>query len=155
LGADVGATLRAALFDRGWVDFAVESVSSERAHTAAGVFDRKGQRETNAREEQPGWEGSVLVRRRGTLVFPVDVDLILDDGTRKREHWDGAGDSIRLQWHGPQGLIGAIVDPEDRIAIDANLLNNRASAPGESLVPWRTMERVTYWMQLAIDLVSP
>ena len=44
LGDRAAATLRAALFDKGWVDYAVEDVWSRRAETAAGVFETGGKR---------------------------------------------------------------------------------------------------------------
>jgi hypothetical protein len=159
IGDDAATTLRAALFERGWVDYAVDGVTSDRAHAPAGAFDRGAERVTvGDGEAAPGgdaWEGSVLVRRRGTLTFPVDVDLVLDDGTTRRRHWDGAGDSIRIPWQGATSLRAAVVDPEDRIAIDENLENNRAAAPDRSVHAWGVFERVTYWMQLALDAVSP
>jgi hypothetical protein len=155
LGERPAATLRAALFDRGWVDFTVENVTSERAHTAAGVFDRPGPRRTETRGDQAGWQGSVLVRRRGTLTFPVEVELIASDGARHREHWEGDGESLRIPWHGAAPLIAAVVDPDDRVAIDANLENNRSAAAGEAQSAARVLERSIYWMQLALDAVSP
>ena len=122
LGPGVAATLRTALFDRGWVDFAIDSVVS---HEASG-----GATGT--------WEGSVIVRRRGTLSFPVDVDLVLADGTRRRETWDGSGDWKRIEWRGPVPLAGAVVDPDDRVMIDANLENNHGAAADAGHGAWRT-----------------
>jgi hypothetical protein len=148
LGEDAAATLRTGLFDRGWVDYAVEGVSTEEGSSAAGVA---------ARQARPAlaWDGSALVRRRGTLSFPVDVELELEDGSTRREHWDGRGDSFRVRWHGPERLAAVTVDPDDRIGIDADLGNNRASVRNTRPWPWRWFERTTYWMELALDLVSP
>jgi hypothetical protein len=157
LGARAAATLRAALFEKGWVDYAIDGVWNERAKSPAGVFDREGKREKVGAEDQPGWECSVLVRRRGTLVFPVDVDLVFADGTKRRERWDGEGESKRFVWRGPAALRGAVVDPDDRVTIDANLENNHGAARGGAAgggAP-RTLERATYYLQLALQAVSP
>jgi hypothetical protein len=53
-------------------------------------------------------------------------------------------------------LRSAIVDPDDRVEIDSNLENNRASAGGPvgPIAP-RTFERTLYWMQLALQSLSP
>jgi hypothetical protein len=155
LGADVASTLRSALFDRGWVDYAVDRVRSERAQSPAGTFDRDGKRETVTREDQGGWDGSVLVRRRGTLVFPVDVELELEDGTTRREHWDGEGESTRIAWHGPAALVAAVVDPDDRVLVDSNPENNRGAAPDARRRAPRVLERVGYWAELALQTVAP
>jgi hypothetical protein len=157
LGAGVAATLHTALFDKGWVDYVVDGVWSARARRAGGVFDRGGKRD----KVEPGesdaeeWENSVTVRRRGTLSFPVEIELVMADGTKRRERWDGEGTSRTIAWRGAIALRGATVDPDDRVMIDSNLENNRASVPGGGGGAPRTLERVTYWMQLAVQAVAP
>jgi hypothetical protein len=77
------------------------------------------------------------------------------DGTRRRERWSGEGDSTRLSWHDAVAVRSAIVDPDDRVLVDYDLANNRASAMGHGGGGARTLERATYWMQLALQAVSP
>jgi hypothetical protein len=154
MGAHVAGTMRAALFDKGWVDYVVEGAWSRRARSAAGVFDRDGSRETVKPADAEGWDGAVLVRRRGTLSFPVDVELYFDDGTSRRERWDGEGESKRFAWRGPAALRGAVVDPDGRVLIDASLENNHRGVDGGGGAP-RTLERGTYWLQLLLQTVSP
>jgi len=137
LGPGVAATLRAALFDKGWIDFAVERVRSERA--------------THGSE----YESSVLVRRRGTLVFPVDLELVFADGRRRRESWDGTGDWKLFESMDPVALAGAVVDPDERIVIDASIENNHASTADGGGRARRTLERLTYLFELALQTVSP
>jgi hypothetical protein len=127
MGPEIAATLRTALFEKGWVDYAVDDVR----------------------------EASVLVRRRGTMSFPVDVELVFEDGSRRRERWDGAAESKRIATSGASRLVAAIVDPDRRVTIDANLENNAGAAPERGHGAPRTMERAIYWMQLAVQAVSP
>jgi hypothetical protein len=155
LGSGPAATLRAALFEKGWVDYLVEGVWSERAATPGGVFGNAGSRETRAAAQGSDWEGSVLVRRRGTLSFPVDIDLYLADGSTRREHWDGVEAWRRLTWHGPVALRGAVVDPDDRVLIDENVADNHGTAKGEGGGASRSLERAIYWAELALQAVSP
>jgi hypothetical protein len=167
LGAHAAATLRTALFDKGWVDYAVEEPRSERARGPAGVFDRDGRRyrvDAGKATEQDGWESSVVLRRRGTLSFPVDVELTFADGSRRRERWDGGEDWKRLSFRGPVALQAVTVDPDDRVLVDANLADNSAvvdrkpsAFPTVRTATWapRVLERATYGMQLALQVVSP
>jgi Peptidase family M1 domain len=127
MGQKVAATLRTALFEKGWVDYAVDEVR----------------------------EHSVLVRRRGTLSFPVDVQLVSEDGSIRREHWDGVGDSKVVAASGPSALRSVVIDPDERVTIDANLENNFGASPGGGHGAPRTLERALYWMQLAVQAVSP
>jgi hypothetical protein len=157
LGAHVAATLRTALFEKGWVDYVVEGVWAKEAPRAAGMFDRDGARQKvePGKRDEGGWDNTVLVRRRGTLSFPVDVEMTLADGTTRREHWDGEGESKRFSWHGETAVRGCRIDADDRVMIDMNLENNRATAEGYGGGAPRTLERATYWMQLALQAVSP
>ena len=127
MGAPIAATLRTAFFDKGWVDFAVDQVETD----------------------------SVIVRRRGTLTFPVDVELVLEDGSTRRERWDGAGESKTFAPGGSGAIRAAIVDPEHRVTIDANPQNNFGSVAGGGSGAPRTLERAVYWTQLALQAVSP
>ena len=138
LGREAAATLRGALFDEGWVDYAVDDVRSEPDPTPGG-----------------SWSGSVLVRRRGTLSFPVEVDLVATDGSTQRQRWDGHGDWTRLVWDGRGALRGAIVDPDEQILVDQDRENNQTTDEGLGGGAPRTLERAFYWMELALQAASP
>ncbi len=157
MGARIASVLRTALFDKGWVDYVADGVGTHRAQRAAGVFDRDGKREKiePGASDEGGWDSFVLVRRRGTLSFPVDVELSFADGSTRRERWDGEGEWKRWAWHGSAALRTAVIDPDDRVIIDMNLGNNVGAVQGVGAAAPRTFERATYWMQLALQAVSP
>jgi hypothetical protein len=158
VGTPAATALRTALFDKGWVDYAVTGVFSHRVSPAAGVFDRDGKRVTVAAAtgDEGDFEGWALVTRRGTLSFPVDVALTLEDGTVETLRWDGAGEFARLPYHGASALRAAVVDPNHDVLLDDNLINNRASAAASpSAGAPRTLERATYWAELLVQAMSP
>ena len=156
LGDQTAETIRTALFDRGWVDYVASDLKSVRARDPAGVFDRDGTRETLEQDdskEHESWVGRVLVYRHGTLRFPVDVDLVAADGTRVRRYWDGRQRWTALTYEGRSPLVAAIVDPELKIELDQNLMNNATSADGGGAP--RVLERTIYWAQLALSMGGP
>ena len=157
LGTRVAGMMRSALFDEGWVDFAVEQVRTRESTRPAGIFDTGGKREKSAggKSDNGGSENSVLVRRRGTLVLPVDIALTMADGTTRIEHWDGEDEAKRFAWHDTQALRGVVVDPDERVLLDPNRQNNSATAEGEGGGAERTFERALYFMQLALQAASP
>ncbi len=157
LGVRAAAMLRTALFDEGWVDFAVEQVRAPESTRAAGIFDADGKREkvASGKSNSGGYDNGFLVRRRGTLVLPVDLALTMADGSVRTEHWDGEDEAKRFAWHDVVALRGVTVDPDQRVLVDQNRQNNQASAEGEGGGSWRTLERATYFMQLALQAVSP
>lgn len=158
LDADAAELLRTSLFDKGWVDFKVEAISSRVVHASAGLFDIGGKRErvpTN-RETAGSYGGSVLVLRRGTLQVPVEIELVSEDGARTRVAWDGKADSTRIPYSGSSALRAAIVDPDRRVTLDEDPTNNFATTPGqESGGAPRTLERASYWSTLILGAIAP
>ncbi len=158
-GDRVTSTMRTALFDKGWVDYVVLQMSSHPAHKPAGIFDVAGKRETVPVDKATGgakYEGWVLVGRRGTLSFPVEIELVAEDGSKKRVPWDGHGDSIRIPYSGASRLVSVVVDPDDKVLLDEAVANNHAtaaSAPAAGAP--RTLERATYWAELLLQAASP
>ena len=160
MGDEAAEVLRDALFDKGWVDFGIEALSSHGVHPAAGIFDDKdGKRATTAADHgtPAKYEGWVLVVRRGTLRIPVDVQLVTDDSrTKTIVHVDATSDSVRIPYSGTSPLRAAIIDPEHRVLLDENPENDFAAAPGQSGggAP-RTLERATYWSELLLGALAP
>jgi hypothetical protein len=163
LGEDATSALHTALFDKGWVDYVATAVFSRKTTPAGGIYDRNGKRETVTSKDAapPGppsgaYEGWVLVTHRGTLTFPVNVDLVLADGTRQRLHWKGDTDSIRLPYRGAVALRSVVVDPDHAVLLDDDPTNNFAYAE-DAATPGapRTLERVVYWAELLLQLVTP
>ncbi len=161
MGGDAAASLRRALFDKGWVDYAVVEVVSHPASPPRGLFDRDGRRETVGVPKEPSGEveGWVLVERRGTLSFPVDVELTLASGARQRVTWDGRDPSVRIPYRGTSALTAAVVDPDHTVLLDDDLTNNHGSAPDARYAPGhgatRALEIATYYAELLVDVLSP
>ena len=54
----------------------------------------------------------------------------------------------------PYRLVAAVVDPEDRLVLDVNRLNNarRVRPDGQAAAYWGA--RVTFWLQSVLALVG-
>jgi hypothetical protein len=161
LGEDAASELRAALFERGAVDYVASDISANEVTTSAGIFDLDGGRQTLTRSPRDTYEGSVLIERRGPLHLPVDVDLVFQSGARERRHWDGSGDTTRLFYKGNDPLKYALVDPDSRILLDENRANNRIAVGGDfgvvQVLPAapRTLERLSYYASVILQAVGP
>jgi len=156
LGEHAAEVLRLALFERGSVDFEVGRLRNVQLTEAGGVFDREAERETRERETSPeerSWLGAATVWRHGSLQLPVEIELVTADGTRTRRSWDGQGEWTRVQHRGPSPVVSVLVDPDRRIALDDNWLNNAVCA--QRRAPSRTWERTTYVGQLLLGWLGP
>jgi len=69
----------------------------------------------------------VILHRVGELKMPVDIDITFADGTVKTEYWDGISRSIDFSYRGQNEIVSAEIDPERKIYLDRNFLNNSLS----------------------------
>ncbi|HVJ91979.1 MAG TPA: hypothetical protein VM580_19395, partial [Labilithrix sp.] len=129
------------------------------SHAPAGMFDREGKRETispDATKNPNRHDGWVLVVRRGTLRFPVEIELVAKDGSRSRVKWNGESESYRIPYSGTSALHSAIVDPDHRILIDDHPENNFTTVPGHpSAGAPRVFERATFWAATLLGGLAP
>lgn len=162
LGKSAGENLRAAILDKGWVDYQVLGLASYPVGVAAGIFDRDGKRETvapqpnDARKPGTAHDGWVLLARKGTLAFPVDIDVTFEDGSTQRVQWDGQGDTTRLAVRGASPVRSVFVDPERRVLIDRNPRNNFQRVPeAKSASSYASLERLLYVAATSLEVLLP
>jgi hypothetical protein len=141
LGPDAAANARAALFEGAGVNYSLRDLRAVR-RTAA------------AQRESPGlYESRVLVHRSGELRFPVDVLLIHSDGHRASYTWSGEGRDEVIRVTGDYPVVSARVDPDDRVLLDENLLDNAFGAPRPT--PLDSWARVVFAFQLLLGGLTP
>jgi hypothetical protein len=135
VSAEAAAALRKMLFERGWVDYAVRDLDSR--SIKEGLFKSR-----------------VVVVRRGTLALPVTVRFSLANGEIIDRIWSGAEPTTVLEIEHGSPLSRATVDPEQKVLLDENRLNDTRRMSG-SKKSGRTSERSLYWAELLLHLLGP
>jgi hypothetical protein len=108
----------------------------------------------DASKDAAGYRGNVLVRRRGALRFPVELELIAADGTHDHMVWDAVATSERIPWHGKSPLVAAVIDPDHRVLLDDDLGNNARSTSTHPI--WgRLLDRLTFDAEAFLTEVLP
>ena len=106
-------------------DFSIASISNERELEAAGFI---GENEDCIRLDEnkikPLYTSSVTVHRLGEMKLPVEIKVDFEDGSSKLEYWNGRDRAISFTYHSANRIINAEVDPERKIDLDSNFLNN-------------------------------
>ena len=138
---------------------------------------RKKEREADKAGGRP-WRSTIVVRRRGE-VSAADVAVGSSSragsrrrcrsrsatsrarGRRRRRSWTAArtgrpwlGRWKRIELTGERRLVSATVDPENRLAIDVNRLNNsrRVEPDGRAAAHWGA--RWVFWLQQLLAMVG-
>jgi hypothetical protein len=104
------------------LDYAVDSVSSDPVQW--WTSEAKG---TDA-EKQTQYRNTVYLHRKGDFTLPVVVEIVFDDGTKLRDHWDG-GVSDQSRWTKltyirNAKIVSVEIDPDHKVWLDNDLFNN-------------------------------
>lgn len=118
------AALKTALFENGWVDYAVRRIDTSPS-TRGGYANR------------------VLLERRGNFDFPVQLEVEFADGHVTRRHLESVGAVSWVEWHHVSPLVSATLDPDHQITIDDDL-SNQTLRVGE----WRFFGRLAAGLHL-------
>ncbi len=116
----------------GILDYEVGSASSIPTVRPSGVFDKGGRRTTIdpkplSRSEaatSASYDTTVVLRRLGTVVFPVEVALKFAGKPVERRTWDGRARWTKFEFTRPEKLEWVSIDPDRKVILDVDWLNN-------------------------------
>ncbi len=145
----------------GVLDYAVGSAYSERVGEARGVMETAKGRETVSDQAaskkeaessaKAAYLSEVVVQRRGEVSFPVEIECKFEGQPSERQTWDGVAPSRTFRFTRPQRLEWVEIDPDRKVTLDADWLNNgyRLKADPRAAVRWTTR-----WLTLVQTLLT-
>ncbi len=93
-------------------------------------------------------ETTVVVRRYGDGIFPVDVVVEFADGHVEREHWNGRAQWTAYRYVRDARVTSAIVDPDRVLLLDVDFTNNsRTMAPQAAAAATKWSLKWIVWLQ--------
>jgi hypothetical protein len=149
-GQDLTWYWQPALWGTQRLDYEILGIEKRRKPKPEGLFDDgKGKREEKEppkREDKDApWISEVVVHRKGDFVFPVELKVVFEDGSEKREKWDGgksAGPTWkRFVYETKKPVAWAEIDPDGKVPLDTARFNNAErvepeTAPRRQIVGW-------------------
>jgi hypothetical protein len=135
-------------------DYGVSSLESGPV-AARGFVEQGGQLKfssgaaaTGGKASPTSFETTVVVRRHGEAIFPVDVEVRFEDGSKVREPWDGRDRWKSFTFVRPARATSAVVDPDRVLLLDVDTTNNSftlSPAAGRAATKWSA--RWLVWLQ--------
>jgi hypothetical protein len=94
------------------------------------------------------YRSEAVVRRLGGGTFPVEVLMVLQDGSEIRQTWDGKERWKMFVAERSAPLRYAVVDPERKLVLDLNYTNNsRLLEPAPALPAVKWTAKWMIWLQ--------
>jgi len=146
------------VFGTNELNYRVAEVTCDKVETSLGSFVENGKRieitKKNAeRTQTKGLEQyriTVKVVREGESVFPVDVEMLFENGERVRRQWDGVDRWIKLELVKTSAVRTVEIDPGRRILLDSSFADNswRAWPDPQPFAKWSS--NLLFWMQMVL-----
>jgi hypothetical protein len=113
-------------FNSNLVDYAVAEIRNDPIEGKVGIYEECGGKaaysqnaaaEAFRKSKDKRYRVTVLVRRKGEAVAPVDVLVQFENGETLREHWDGDYRWVKYVYGKSSKVNWAEVDPERKLAL--------------------------------------
>lgn len=175
-GQDLNEFFQQALYTNAVLDYSVAQVFSREVEAPQGYdFDfRVGEEEKTAadsasthhaesdslaaaldsalsQETSQLYQSGVNIRRLGDFTFPVEVEVVFDNGEVVRETWDGKALWKKFLYTKTARLVSATVDPDHKVALDVNYTNNSKVLEKRSIGANKLSLRWLFWVQFIMD----
>jgi hypothetical protein len=140
----------------GIVDYEVASVDSVQAPEPRGVGVGVPEGVGVLQKDGKGrpWESTVIVRRRGEVMLPVDVELRFEGGALDRRTWDARDRWVRYRVTRPERLLSAHVDPDRKIPLDVDAINDSKRVDPDGRASARWSSTFLFWVQQVLAFVG-
>ena len=117
------------------LDYAVDSLSSDPVQWwLPEPKDEKARKQT-------AYKSTIYLHRKGDFVLPVTVEVVFDDGTRQREHWNGVDRWQKLTYVRNARVVSAEIDPDHAVGLDTDLFNNSITTKADA-IPARKLNTI-------------
>jgi hypothetical protein len=148
-GRDMNWFFDQVLYGSGVCDYDLRSIAVNPVTPEGGIVEVDSA-QAHVDERKGGippqmFESVVTVGRRGDVRLPVGVAVRFDDGHEVREEWDGSGKTTQFRYRGK--VVWAAVDPDGKIPLDVNLINNVRSTRPPGGAVWKYAVKVLFWIQ--------
>lgn len=135
--------------DASTFDYGIDQLTSRRLSRRG--FSGSAGADFSDGSDEGAFETTVVVRRHGDGIFPVEVLTEFEDGSTKRETWDGTGRWTAFSYEADTKATRALVDPDRVLLLDTNVTNN-----GRTLTPMAQHAATTWtltWMVWLQDVL--
>jgi hypothetical protein len=144
------------LYGSGICDYRLAGISVRAIRGYSGIIEGDSiAYKKSDRKNDTLFLSKVGVERVGDICLPVEVLIGFDDGDEVFETWDGKGRYLDFEYTGKHKAIWAKVDPDNKIDIDVDRLNNSWTSEPLRTPTRRMMDKYVFLMQMMISLITP
>jgi hypothetical protein len=146
----------------GAVEFALEGVRTAELTSPVGwevegiggTVTRRDEPAPQLLEGRPAWVTTVTVRRLGDVRLPVELLVRFDDGSERRETWDGGAVSRVFEFRAGAPASWVVLDPDRKHALERNRNDNAWSRRKSRTAVGLIGGTVLFWVQQVLHAAA-
>ncbi len=128
-------------------DYKLASIKTKQIRPPKGILnDMVSEPDTTAGGEKL-YNSKVIVYRLGDVVMPEEILVHFDNGDEVLEKWDGRSRTKEFSYERPEKVVWAKIDPDNKILVDINLMNNGKTFEPKKSVAFKYMVRFLFILQ--------
>jgi len=138
-GEDLSYFFEQLLFGTGVCDYEVTSIESV---------------PWESEDKNKRYRTQVVIRRAGEVVIPVEAVIELKNGEKIKQIWDGKERWHKIEIETDSKIKSAIIDPDNKIALDININNNSLTARSCDSVMMKLSTQCLFWLETLFHCIT-
>ncbi len=136
-------------------DYEAKSISNHKLVGFTGAFDSgKNKNFKTADHSKNNYTSTVLLRRNGEMIMPVEILIEFDDGDKVIKEWDGKSRTHKLTFNGGRKVVSVVIDPYKKNLMDTNILNNSKVLDQEKIGILKYVFKFLFRLQNLLQTIS-
>ena len=130
-------------------DYKLASISNNKKESPTGFIDSTGVKKFygESKNRKTIYESRVVVYRTGEIKLPVEVLVHFENGKDSLQTWNGQMRTTEFKFEGSSKIVWAKIDPNNKIPLDVNLINNGLTTEPESGVFHKYTAKIFFWLE--------
>ena len=143
------------LYGSGICDYKVIGVANRKITGYSGIIE--GDTVAFAKSDRKNdtlYKAIVSIERSGDMMLPIEVRVGFDNGDEVTEQWDGKARYKDFEFLGTRKVTRAVIDPDNKIDMDVNRINNSWGRDDNFPASRRMMTKYVTLIQLLISMIT-
>jgi hypothetical protein len=143
------------LYGTAAVDYAIRTIRITPVFEKGGLYDQgAGKTYIESDKIKDMYRSVIQLERLQDGMLPVEITVRFDNGEQVTERWDGKEKVFDLIYEKPTRVVSACIDPDNKILLDSNLLNNSFTVNPSTKPAMKWTARFLFFIENVIHSMS-
>jgi hypothetical protein len=153
-GPDMNWFFEQTLYGTGICDYKVAGIFNNEFETQKDTSNNTDTLRKGLDKKVKNYKSGVELERAGEVMLPVDILIHFSDGEEIHENWDGKSRFKDFIYSGARTIDWVKIDPEFKIKMDINYINNSYTVKPDSVPVRRLTNKLIVFIQFFISFIS-